>query len=115
MVFFALGESMRQVHQHLGQGLDAALEKVADPGWYLEAETFPYKATVRRFCKLAFKALKGAYNEASKDAAFRHRNWFRNPLTLASIQKQLADLWDIVSENADDYSLIPARKDASQK
>jgi hypothetical protein len=107
MVFFAVGESMRLVHSHTGTELDATLAKIADPGWYVEPETDRVKAVVRRYCKLAFRALKGAYGEASGHETFRHRNWFRDSETLVSTRKILADLWDIISENADDYSLAP--------
>jgi hypothetical protein len=114
MVFFAVGESMRQAHKHQGQDFDPALERFSSPNWYLELDAHLYKTVVRRHCKLAFTALKNAYGEASSHAEFRHRNWFRSPLTLASIQKQIANLWDVVSENADGYLLSPSKRDGSQ-
>jgi hypothetical protein len=114
MVFFAVGESIRQAYAHQGQDFDLALERFSSPGWYLEAETYLFKAVVRRHCKLAFTALKNAYSEASGHKDFRHRNWFRDPLTLASIQRQLANLWDVVSENAADYLLPIAKADPSR-
>lgn len=106
MVFFAVGESMRQVHERQEVDLDSVLEKLSNPGWYSESETHPYKAVVRRHCKLAFTALKNAYSEASSHKDFRHRNWFRNALTLGAVRKQLENLWDIVSENAENYTVI---------
>ncbi|MGA2200819.1 MAG: AIPR family protein [Terriglobales bacterium] len=111
MVFFAVGESMRQAYRHQGQDLGPALERFSDPNWYIEPETHSYKAVIRRHCKLAFTALKNAYGESSKEKEFRHRNWFRNQLTLASVQKQLENLWDVVSENADDYLLPSTKRD----
>lgn len=105
MVFFAVGESMRQVHQRLGREFDPIVGKFSNPGWYLESDAHLYKAVVRRHWNSAFTALKNAYSEASSQVEFRHRNWFRNQLTLASIQKQLANLWNVVRENANDYSL----------
>jgi hypothetical protein len=104
MVFFAVGESMPQAYRHQAQDFDVALERFSDPGWYLD-DGHPYKAVIRRHCKLAFSALKNSYGEASSQAEFRHRNWFRSPLTLASTQKQIANLWDVVSENAAAYLL----------
>ena len=67
----------------------------------------------RRHCKLAFTALKNAYGESSKEKDFRHRNWFRNQLTLASVQKQLENLWEVVSENADNYLLPSTKRDGA--
>ena len=113
MVFFAVGESMRQAYRNQVQDLDLALERFSDPSWYLEQEDHAYKAVIRRHCRLAFTALRNAYGEASKDKEFRHRNWFRNQLTLASVQKQLENLWDVVSENANDYLLPLARRNGS--
>jgi AIPR protein len=114
MVFFAVGESMRQAYGHQGQDFDPALERFSNPGWYLESDAHQCKAVLRRHCKLAFTALKNSYGEASSHGEFRHRNWFRSPLTLASIQKQVANLWDVVSENADDYILPSTKSDASR-
>lgn len=114
MVFFAVGESMRQAYRHQGQDFDLALDRFSAPSWYIEPEAHAYKAVIRRHCKLAFTALKNAYGEASKDKEFRHRNWFRNQLTLASVQKQLENLWDVVSENADDYLLPSIKRDGPQ-
>ncbi len=112
MVFFAVGDSMRQAYGHQGQDFDLALERFSSPSWYVEPETHAYKAVIRRHCKLAFTALKNAYGESSKEKEFRHRNWFRNQLTLASVRQQLENLWDVVSENADDY-VLPRRRDGS--
>jgi AIPR protein len=115
MVFFAVGESMRQAYKHQNQDFDFALGRFADPNWYLEPETDPHKAVVRRHCKLAFNALKNAYGESSKSEQFRHRNWFRDQLTLASVHKQLESLWDVVSENADDYVLPTSKREGTFK
>jgi hypothetical protein len=109
MVFFGVGEAMRQVHEHRGLDFDSVLEDFSDPSWYIEADAHPYKTVVRRYCKLAFTALRNAYAEASSHKDFRHRNWFRNPLTLEAIRRQLTNLWDIVSENADNY-ILPGKK-----
>ncbi len=114
MVFFGIGESMRQAYRSLAQDFDLGLGRFSNPGWFLEADSHTYKAVVRRHCKLAFSALKNSYGEASSHAEFRHRNWFRSPLTLASIQKQVANLWDVVSENGDDYLPTLTKRDHSQ-
>lgn len=112
MVFFGVGEVMRQVHGHSEELLNPSLEMLASPGWYLEQETHRYKATLRRHCKLAFAALKNSYGEANARGS-THRNWFRDRLTLASIRKQVGNLWSVVSEDADNYLFTKPKREAS--
>lgn len=104
MVFFAVGESLRQVHERGNESLDHTLQKLANPAWYLEPDGCQQKAVLKRHCKLGFTALKNAYNEAKGQKDFRHRNWFRTQMTLESVRMQLANLWEIASENAEAYS-----------
>jgi hypothetical protein len=106
-----VGESIRQAYGQYQQDFDEALERFADPGWYLD-DAHSYKGLLRRHSKLGFSALKNSYSEVSSQKEFRHRNWFRSSLTLASIQKQIKNLWDVVSENANDYRLSPPKRDS---
>lgn len=105
MIFFAVGESLRVIHSHMGRSLEITLQKLGDPAWFLNAEDHRTKATIRRHCKLAFSSLKAAYENAKKDPGFRHRNWFRLQSTLEAAHTQLENLWPIISESSELYTL----------
>ena len=49
----------------------------------------PVKTTIAELFKLSATAVGKAYNQASKQSDFRHRNWFRDPETLNEIRAEL--------------------------
>jgi hypothetical protein len=103
MVYYGVGESFRVVYSRLQKELDPSLRKMCDPSWYTEPDDNPIKAVLRRHSNLVFTSLKNAYAQASNEADFRHRNWFRLESTLKSVRSQLENLWPIISDTADKY------------
>lgn len=50
-----------------------------------------------------------AYMEASKDPAFKHRNWFRSEAALNSITEQINGSWTLLADHAEEY-MLPSPK-----
>ncbi|MFZ0421173.1 MAG: AIPR family protein [Candidatus Sulfotelmatobacter sp.] len=89
VVYYAVGELLRMVYGQDEAELDSDLRKLSKPNTWLDDETHTAKKTLIEIFKLAGTALNKAYNQASKNQDFRHRNWFRNPETLADIKAEL--------------------------
>jgi hypothetical protein len=105
MFYYAFGESMRIAYQSQGMDLSAALRTLSSPGWLKQDADGPAKKVLTRHCKIAFKSMIDAYREASKDPAFKHRNWFRSQATLNSITEQINGSWTLLADHAEEYML----------
>lgn len=105
MFFYALGESLRISYSSQALALDDALRGMSNPSWIKQPAEGPVKKVLGRHCKLAFKSLSDSYKEASKDPAFKHRNWFRTQATLASITEHMGSSWTLLSDHGEDYVL----------
>jgi hypothetical protein len=109
MFYYALGESLRISYRSQSLDLNAALRALSNPGWIKEDEGGPAKKVLGRHYRVAFKGLIDAYEGASKDKPFIHRNWFRAQATLGSISKHIASSWDLISDHGEDYVLPRVR------
>jgi len=103
MFFYALGQSLRTAYAGQEPALDTTLCSLSNPSWIKQPEDGPVKKIITRHCKLAFKSLSDAYKEASRDPAFKHRNWFRAQATLAAVTEHMASSWTLLSDHATDY------------
>jgi len=105
MFFYALGESMRIAYRSQGMDLPTALRMLSNPAWLKQDGDGPTRKALARHCRVAFKSMIDAYREASKDTAFKHRNWFRSQATLSSITEQINGSWTLLADHAEEYIL----------
>jgi hypothetical protein len=87
LVFFTLGEILRQKYKRTNSDLDADLARLAKPKW-LDNSLGP-NAEVKRYSRLACEVLVKVYRAAAKSSEFTHRNWFRSRDTLKDIISEL--------------------------
>ena len=109
MFYYAFGESMRIAYRSQGVDLPTALQTLSNPAWLKEDADGPAKKVLTRHCRIAFKSMIDSYREASKDLAFKHRNWFRSPATLSSITEHINGSWTLLADHAVEY-LLPVTK-----
>jgi hypothetical protein len=95
MVFFAIGEALRQQYKRQGADLDEDLRQFSRPDWLDRAE--PEKPRLKVYTGLACRALADAYKDAKNAQAFTHRNWFRSKDTLDLVRYAVGRLIDIMS------------------
>jgi len=90
LVYYAIGELERQNYAKQGWSLDQDLSKLAKPNaWLADVNSTPQKALFKAF-EISSKVLSQQYDTKKKnDASFKHRNWFRDPETLAAINEGL--------------------------
>jgi len=90
LVYYAVGELERQSYAKQGWSLDQDLSKLAKPNsWLSEANTAPKQALFKAF-EISSKVLSQQYDAKKKnDAAFKHRNWFRDQETIRAINEGL--------------------------
>ena len=106
MFFYSLGEALRIAYA--SQGLATwipPLRAMSNPSWIKQLDNSPVKKIIARHCKLAFKSLSDSYKEASKEQAFKHRNWFRTQATLTSVTEHMTSSWTLLSDHGEDYIL----------
>lgn len=109
MFYYGLGQSIRVFYQNTDVDADTALTSLSNPAWLREAEEGSVGTVLKRYCKVAFRALTASYKEASSRPEFAHRNWFRSQSTLKTITERIFDDWSLVSEHAEEY-LFPNPK-----
>jgi len=86
LVYFAVGEYMRQVSRFRSANLEIALGRFAKPQFALEDGAALVKAYVGPACEVLIRL----YRAASKSPDFTHRNWFRDSRTLRDIENDIA-------------------------
>jgi hypothetical protein len=87
MVYFVVGELLREVYRQIGADLDSEIRRLSKPGWMLEDGV--EARSVEKYTRLACSVLIKAYRSASKGADFSHRNWFREKATLLDIRQEI--------------------------
>lgn len=93
MVYYGVGELFRMIYAEGGSNLDADLRKLARPKW-TERDGLE-KTALLEVTRLAFSGLTKAYETASRDTDFRHRNWFRDREYLEGIKSDLRFILEI--------------------
>jgi len=93
VVYYAVGELLRMTYEQKGRNLRADLKKLGNPKW-TEADS-PEKAAIAELSDLAFTGLVKAYETASHQKDFRHRNWFRDRDYQQGIKSDLGFICDI--------------------
>lgn len=90
LVFYAVGELERLSYLRQGFDVESDLRKLAKPNtWLAEDDTAPKKALSKAF-DIAIKVLAREYDQKkANDTNFKHRNWFRDENTLASVKASL--------------------------
>jgi hypothetical protein len=89
VIYYAVGQLLRMVYGQSTPDLDADLRKLSKSNAWQDDTAHPVKRTLSELFKLAGTAVNKAYNQAAKQADFRHRNWFRSPDTLNDINGEL--------------------------
>ena len=87
MVYFVVGELLRNVYPPIGADLDSEIRRLSKPSWMLEDGV--EARTVEKYTRLGCSVLIKAYRAASKGADFSHRNWFREKTTLSDIRQEI--------------------------
>jgi hypothetical protein len=93
-LYYAVGELLRLIYVHRKADLDTDLRRLSKPNIWLQGSGDNAKVAIAELFKLASLAVKKAYNQASKDKDFRHRNWFRDSNSLTDIKTEL----DVIPE-----------------
>jgi hypothetical protein len=93
VVYYAVGELLRMNYEYKGRDLDADLRKLSNPRW--TEKDGPERCAIREVTDLAFTALVKAYETASRQKDFRHRNWFRDKDFLEGVRSDLRFIRDI--------------------
>lgn len=93
MVYYAVGELLRMIYEFRARDLDDDLRVLANPRW-TEKEGSA-QSCIREVTDLALTGLVKAYETASHQEDFRHRNWFRNREYLEGIRTELRFIRDI--------------------
>jgi hypothetical protein len=93
MIYYAVGELFRMIYAESGSSLDADLQKLGRPRW--TERDGPEKTSLFEVTRLAFSGLTKAYETASRDKEFRHRNWFRDREYLEGIKSDLRFILEI--------------------
>lgn len=85
LIYFAVGELQRMSYKKDGINLESDLRKLAKPNiWWPDPSSSPRVALETAF-DIASKVLIRQYDAKKKSPEFKHRNWFRDPDTLAEI------------------------------
>jgi hypothetical protein len=87
LVYFVVGELMRQVCAQRGINIQTEIARFAKPQFAL-ADGVEH---VREYVETACEILVKQYRSASKRADFTHRNWFRDSRTLRELEQDIAD------------------------
>jgi hypothetical protein len=93
MVYYAVGELLRMIYEFKGASLDFDLRKLANPRW--TEKDGVEKSVIREVTDLAFTGLVKAYETASHEQDFRHRNWFRDRKYMEGVRSDLKFIRDI--------------------
>jgi hypothetical protein len=99
---------LRMVYHEDNLGLEEDLQKMGKPKW--TERDGPEKTVLRELTKLAFSGLIKAYDTASRDADFRHRNWFRDRSYLDGINSELRFIRDIKTAGTQGLPLLIPRQ-----
>lgn len=93
MLYFALGELLREKYQREQSDLPASLRRLGKPRWMDEPEDKGEMASLKKYCNAAKEILIRCYRNAMKSPTFVQRNWYRSDDTLRDIREeiQLAD------------------------
>jgi hypothetical protein len=87
MVFFVVGELLREVYKQVGANLGSEIRRLSKPGWMLEDGV--EARTIEKYTRLGCSVLIKSYRSASKGPEFSHRNWFREKATLSDIRQEI--------------------------
>lgn len=87
LVFFTVGEILRQKYRRTSSDLENDLGRLAKPKWL--DQTLGTNAEVTRYSRVACEVLVKIYRTAAKSSDFVHRNWFRSRDTLSDIASEL--------------------------
>jgi hypothetical protein len=87
MVFFVVGELLREVYRQVGADLGSEIRRLSKPGWMLEDGV--EARTIEKYTRLECSVLIKSYRSASKGPDFSHRNWFREKATLSDIRQEI--------------------------
>lgn len=93
MVYYAVGELLHMIYEFKGANLDSDLRKLANPKWMEKGGV--EKSAIREVTDLAFTGLVKAYETASHEEDFRHRNWFRDRRYMEGVKSDLKFIRDI--------------------
>ena len=93
MVYYAVGELLRMIYEFKGASLDFDLRKLANPKW--TEKDGVERSAIREVTDLAFTGLVKAYETASHEEDFRHRNWFRDRKYMEGVKSDLKFIRDI--------------------
>jgi hypothetical protein len=90
LIYFAFGELERMSYKRQGVDFDHDLRRLAKPNnWLPPKAPDGSKAALKKAFDLASQVLVQQYEAKKKIAGFKHRNWFRDPETLADIRSGL--------------------------
>jgi hypothetical protein len=104
MVYFAVGELLKMIYADKERSLDDEIRRLGRPKW--TEKDGPEKKSIGEVTKLAFSGLTKAYESASRQEDFRHRNWFRSKTYLEGIRSELRFIVEI--KGTDSIGLHPS-------
>ena len=106
MFYYALGKALEIGYHHQKRDLSSDLRKLGNPAWTRKGGGDQERKSIATLSKLAFRGMIDAYKQASANATFTHRNWFRSQTTLEAIATQIENSWELLSDHADEYLLV---------
>jgi len=87
LIYYAVAELERQTYAKQNWNLDQDLSKLAKPNMWLSTADTPQRVALAKAFEIASMVLIQQYEtkKNTNPTGFKHRNWFRDPETLRSI------------------------------
>ncbi len=89
LIYFAIGELMRESYKRQKLDLDNDIAKLAKPNDWLTEPVKQPTASLSKSFEICSKVLSQQYDSKKSNSNFKHRNWFRDEATLEDIRKGL--------------------------